>query len=387
MGTKFNLNKKNKNSNTNTNKNTNTSIHNTKENYIYNKKSYKKSIDEPLNENNEELDINFSPIDLVEDSFCKYWLDNSFFIFNSINNILFVVYTNEVRSIISYNLINNKKVNEIKKAHNDYITNFRHYFDKINNRDLMISISCDDNNIKLWNINNWECLNNFKEVNENGWIYSSCFLNDKNEIYIITSYCNDNLSNLPNEPIKVFDLYGNLARTINDSNDNIYFIDTFYDKKLSKNYIITGNKNFIKSFDYEENKLYYKYGDETENENNSIIVNNNNDIIKLIESSVEGNIKIWDFHSGELLQKIKTYCGSLYGICLWNDNYLFVGCKDSTIKLIDIKNSKIIKIYKGHNNRVITVRKINHYIYGNCLISQDGDESNIKLWVNKKNYL
>ena len=38
---------------------------------------------------------------------------------------------------------------------------------------------------------------------------------------------------------------------------------------------------------------------------------------------------------------------------------------------------------KGHNNEVNCVKKINHPSFGECLISQSLENSNIKLWVIK----
>ena len=74
---------------------------------------------------------------------------NLFIIFNSINNILCLIYPNERYSIISYDLINKKKINEIKNAHNEFISTFRHIVDKENKRDLIISISDENNSFKL----------------------------------------------------------------------------------------------------------------------------------------------------------------------------------------------------------------------------------------------
>ena len=45
---------------------------------------------------------------------------------------------------------------ELKNSHNQYITNFRHYLEEKNKRDLIMSISCQDNNIKIWNVNKLE---------------------------------------------------------------------------------------------------------------------------------------------------------------------------------------------------------------------------------------
>ena len=87
-------------------------------------------------------------------------------------------------------------------------------------------------------------------------------------------------------------------------------------------------------------------------------------------------------HWKELLRRIKITKRELYGICLWNNDYLFVGCDDNSIKLIDLKQRKIIKEFYSHNNEVITIKKLIHPKYGECLISQGFDDQ-IKLWVNK----
>ena len=107
-----------------------------------------------------------------------------------------------------------------------------------------MSIICDENNIKLWNVKNWELILNLKNVNNKGTLFSGCFLN-KN--YIVSSNLNWD-GNL--EPIKIFDYNGKKIKEINDSKDITFFIDSFYDKNLNKNYIITSNINYIKSYDY-----------------------------------------------------------------------------------------------------------------------------------------
>ena len=278
--------------------------------------------------------------------------------------------------------MNKKKITELKYAHNEYITNFRYYLDGINKRDLIISASKNDNNIRIWNFNNWECIHNYTNINNVGWLLSACFLKENNQIYIITSNCNKNGNS---ENIKVFDLNGHKIKEINNSNEKTYFIDIYYDKILSKNYIIAGNLGHTKSYDYANNQLYHNYNDNDGCSHISIIINNNKNIIKLIESSCDGNIRIWDFHSGLLLNKIKISEKALYSICLWNDDYLFVGCSDKTIRLIEINNGLIIKSLTSHDNCVITVEKIIHPKYGECLISQNWGKSSIKLWIIKNN--
>ena len=319
--------------------------------------------------------------DLTKDSYVFNNLDNSFCSFKSINNIYYLIYVNMYNSLISYDLIDNKKIIEIKNAHSKYITNLRHYLDKLNKRDLIMSVSNNDNNIILWNVNNWECLLNFKNIIKNRDLYSACFFNDNNINYIITS--NYNWAG-NSEPIKLFDFNGIKIKEIKDSCDRTVFVDTYYDKTLCKNFIITGNKGFIKSYDYDENKIYHKYCDNDNKHHDSVVINNNEDIIKLIDSCKDGVIRIWNFHSGLLLKKVKISKDyNLYGLCLWNKDYLFVGCEDKTIKLIELKSGKNIKNLIGHNNRVITIKKIILPKYGECLISQGYNNDQIKLWINK----
>ena len=113
--------------------------------------------------------IQFSK-NLTKDAFSYYSFDNTLDLFKSFDDIIYMIYTNKNRFIISYNLLNNEVINQVKKSHNEYISNFKHYLDKKNKRDLLISVSAKDNNIKLWNIKNWECLIDLKNINENGYI-------------------------------------------------------------------------------------------------------------------------------------------------------------------------------------------------------------------------
>ena len=316
---------------------------------------------------------------ITNDSFVNVLIDNTFITFKSIEDILYLIYTNNILSIISYNLNTKQKICEIKNKVGEYISSFRHYLDKNNNMDIIMSIFCSDNSIRLRNVKNLECILYISNINNRGCLYSACFLNDDdNNNYIVT--CNLVLLNIP-EPIKIYDFNGNKIKEINESNDNTFFIDFFYDNLISKKFIITGNKGSVKSYDYNNNKLYIKYSDYNNEEPHCyIIIYNNKNIIKLIESCDDGYIRIWNFHMGLLLNKINIENQSINGICLWNKNYLFVGCNDQTIKLIKIKKGKIIKSLLGHNSIVCTIKKINHYKYGECLISQGFLIDKINIW-------
>ena len=346
-----------------------------------------KNIKNPnINQSPENIEFNSDPKDIkflndiTTDSYTEQYLDNSFILFKSINNILYLIYRNKDNSIIFYNLINNKLINEIKKPHNASITNFRHYLDNMYKRDLVISISALDNNIKLWNVQNCENLLNIEKINKYASLYSACFLSENNELFIVSSNCNY----LNSELIKVFDLKGNLIKKIDNSEDKVYYIDSYYDNKLSKNYIITGNDGYVKSYDLNQNKIYQNYNDYDKSEHCSIIIHQKEEIVKLIESSWDGNVRIWNFHSGELLNKIKVSKNCLNCICLWNNEYLFIGCSDNTIKLIELFNGLVLRNIEIGKDSIITIKKIYHPFYGECLISQGCGNGQIKLYKIKK---
>ena len=315
---------------------------------------------------------------VVNDSYAFWTTDNSFTVFKSINDIIYLIYANKNKSIIAFDLNEQKKIIELKNPHNEYIANFRHCLDTINKRDLIMSISSKDNNIKIWNVNNWECILKLTNVNNDGYLFSACFFNKKEEIFIISSNNNIGIT----EPIKVFDLNGQKIKEINYSNKSISYIDTYYDINLFNYYIVTGNFCFSQSYDYMENKIYQKYKDNLEYDNSFIIIISIDIIVAFVISCSDGYIRIFNFHTGFLLNKIEISNTYLFEICPWDDNYLFIACEDKTIKIVDLKAGILFKSLTGHNNEVLTIKKIIHPKYGICLISQNWHESYIKLWIN-----
>ena len=287
----------------------NSFLNNTNSNIKKNKKSKRKNNKKIVkNEAKKEAKKGYKIIyNIAKDSYAEDDVNNTFTVFKSIDDLskLILAYSTKQKSIISYNLLDNKKIIEIKQAHDDYITNLRHYLDKINKRNLIISVSGHNNNLKLWNFQNWENLCDIKNINSHGDLDSACILNDNkiNKYFILTSHNNEKYEMYDAESIKVFDFIGNKIKDIKDSAQRTFYIESFYDNITKTNYIITGNENLIKSYDYSKDKLYHDYKDNSFNDNNNkychnyIIVNCYKDIIRLIESSWDNNIRIWNFHS------------------------------------------------------------------------------------------
>ena len=316
------------------------------------------------------------------------YLDNEFCYFKSIDDIFCLVYANKKNSIIFYNIVELKKMNEIKNSHNGLTINLRHCLDKKNYRDLLMSISVKENNVKVWNANNIECIFNIKRSDLNDFILG-CFLLQNDYINII-------IKNHSSQVMSIYNLNGNKINKISipDDDNNLYtfYIDSYYDNKFSKNYIITGTSKDIKSFDYNELKLYKYYYDDVPNEEYnkrifhvSIIVYEDDEMVKLIGTCSSGFIKIWNFHSRQLIKYIFVSNEPIYSTLLWNKDFLFVGnVGNENLKLIDLKKGQIIKSYKGHENKTLTIKKINHPIYGESIISM-GNDFEIKLWKNINN--
>jgi len=335
------------------------------------------------NENNEYL-TNPNQLQLghylTDDSYANNVIDNTFVIFNSRENYIYLIYSTEDKNIQCMN-INTKKIIKIllNPHNNNYISNLRYNFDKNNNRDLILSVSKEINHIKIWDINNWDCIVDLKNIYSCGFIRSACIMNADNSNYIIVS--NDDEFNL----IKIFDFNCLKINELPKSEDICYFIDSYYDKKKSNYYILSGNRLCVKSFDFKENKLYKKYSEQNSKSGHySIIINTKDDITNLIESDTDGFIRIWNFHSASLLKKI-TACQDirLNGICLWNENYLFSGCNDNTIILIDLNNDIVSKKLKSHEDKVCSIKKIFHPQYGECLVTQGYKKDQIRIWISK----
>ena len=308
---------------------------------------------------------------------CKYSGDNNFITFESIYQEKFLVYGTKNFTIHFYDFKFEKVTRYIKKAHDCEITNFRHIFDNNYNRDLLLSISDIIKNIKVWDVKNQDCLVNIRKAYLEGYLFSSCFLIDQihKMNYIITV-------NYNKEFIKIYDFEGKAVSTINNSEDQSVFVDTFYNSHQKKYYIIVGNEKYIISYFFETGGIFRRYYDQGSlGTHMNFVFNFIENEINLVESDTFGYVRIWDFNTGLLLNKCLVGKNlKLRGICLWNQNYLFVGSSDKKLKLIDLENgARIDNIKCGID--IYTIKKVHHPIYGECL-AFDGKSTNgeIQLW-------
>jgi len=319
------------------------------------------------------------------DSYTDSYISDGFCIFTSINDILYLIYSNNNNSIIAYDLNNTQKICEITNAHEDYISSFKHILDKNQKKDLLISISYECNYLKLWDIKNFELLCYIKDIYSDGFLFCAHFLleqnKNKNNLYILTSNCNFSLSS---GPIKKFNLKGEHIDIINKSEGlDVFYLTDFYDSIIEKQFLVATIKRSIISFDLENNQVYKSYSEDNSHFHFNIIINKEDKegIIKLIESSDDGMIRIWDFHKVKLLCKINVSSYWLFGMCLWDNEYILVGDGDTGIKLVDLLKGKIMNQLPDIKGRIITIKKIKLKHYGDCLITQRYLKGGIKLWI------
>ncbi len=82
------------------------------------------------------------------------------------------------------------------------------------------------------------------------------------------------------------------------------------------------------------------------------------------------------------INKIQVSNNRLFDICIWSDKYALVGCGEEIIKLIDLNLGKKVKTLHDFNS-VISIKKINHPQFGECIITQGNEIEQIILWVKK----
>ena len=159
-------------------------------------------------------------------------------------------------------------------------------------------------------------------MNNGGCLFPSCFFNDNNNIYILTTI-NRNTIIGECENIKVFDMNTNKIKEIKNSNEDTLYIDNYYDSKFNKNFIVTCNIGHINVFDFKNNSLLKKYNDSKFcGRINDFVVDERGTIKQLLGSCFTG-IRIWDFYTGEFLKIIipDLNLNGIYGLCLFNKNY------------------------------------------------------------------
>ena len=150
---------------------------------------------------------------------------------------------------------------------------------------------------------------------------------------------------------------------------NKYYVIQFSFKKLLINNLI-------------EDELYSELIQEPESYHYSGFIYNKDNNDYLCSSSRNGYINIWDLYNQKIFTIINTNICLLTHIINWNNKYIIVTDYDNkSFKIIDLEELKVMSIIAGqHNQEVICIKKINHPIFGESLLTA-GEDNIIKLWA------
>ena len=312
--------------------------------------------------------------DIINDSYCPIEIENSITVFESARKIPFIIYATKNKSIISYNLKNKKIENKIPNAHKEFITNF-YYCNNFNiQKELIMSISYKDTNLKIWNFNGWQCLIDIQNVYSHGYLYSAFFLNKPNNFYFVTTNWEESKFA---DSIRIYDYEKNIIKTINNSEFNVFLIKVLYN--YDETYLITCNEDNIKSYNYNKNELFHRYNDNfcyCKFLGFLIFISSK----RLFGSCHDKKLRIWDFFTGKLIYKINTLSNILKGIRLAKERNMLIGYDNNEIQLLEMKEYKVVKTLNHNNQQICSIRKIYLNDYGGCIFSQ-GIDNHIIMWI------
>ena len=273
------------------------------------------------------------------------------------------------------------------KGHQNDIRTVRYFLDK---RDLDDNfneylISADDSKIVIV----WDIINNYNIKCKIDTKYGNCIFScllvfpfNINDSYIITS-TNDSSKNNDKSATKIYSLDdGKFIKHINHTNTiKVYFLLLWFNKIKDKYYIVQlANKKILIS-NLLEDETYCDLKNEPESDHKVGFIHtiNNNDY--LFSSSDNGYINIWDLFNKNIFKTININNGSLSYLIQWNNkNIIIADNKNKSLKIINMDNYEVICDIEGkQTNSIICIKKINHPIYGETLLTA-GNDNIIKLW-------
>ena len=327
-----------------------------------------------------------------------YGLNESFDIFKSelnANNYLIVANKNN-NNIDIINIESNKLIKSIKNNPSKFI--YIKYFQKIETKkNYLITINIK-NAINIYEFseeNNFEKINLLltiitkKEFNNTfNFINSTLIFNIKInsklfDILVVSSRARY----MEEYPTLIYNIKnGQELKEISHTKKNMTrFMIPWYNKNDDNYYLIELCEELLIVINILYNNIYAKLDEEKFKSFNTGFVHELNDIDFLFVADSCGQIQVFNLFSKEICFKIDVRKNKsnirLYGLILWNYNYLIVNDDNNkSIIVIDLKNKYIIgSTYNEHNDSVRCIKRIRHKKYGECLIT-GGDDHFIKLF-------
>ena len=75
-----------------------------------------------------------------------------------------------------------------------------------------------------------------------------------------------------------------------------------------------------------------------------------------------------------MIHMLEFYDDFIYGICLWNSKYLFVGTLKKEVLLVNLDEGKVVKTIQQKSALNLTLKKANIPDLGDCLFIKNLNE-------------
>ena len=329
---------------------------------------------------------------------CDYGLNESFDVFKSkINDNNYLIVANIKKNNIDIiNIESNKLIKSIKYYKFKLI--FIKYYQNIETKKqylIIIDIKSTINILEFSEENNFEKMNLLSKIIikkefKNKFNFLNCTMifqikiNSKFfDILIVSSRARY----MEEYPTTMYNIYNGLAlKEISHTIKNkTRFIIPWYNKNDGNYYLIECCEELLIIIDILFNNIYAKFDEEKFKAFNSGFVHEINDIDFLFVADSCGEIQVYNLFNKEISYKIDVRKNRpnirLYGLILWNENYIIVNDDNNkSLIVIDIKSQCVVSsTYNEHNDSVRCIKRIQHKIYGECLIT-GGDDHFIKLF-------
>ena len=317
-------------------------------------------------------------LDITYDSTNDGWND-TFEIFKSKkDNKDYLISPNSYKyNLDIFTLFDNKLIKSLQ-GHESKIRTVRYF----SNRDEEYLTSADEDYILIV----WDVTNDYKikhKIDVNGNIYSSLIIFHNNNQYIVTS-TNSTSYDKYKAATKLYSLYdGEFIRLIKDT--NYYYVQyllPWLNKKDNNYYIIQFAKNAILINNLLDDEVYSEFIQEPEDYHYGGYIINKESEEYLVSSSFNGFINIWDLFNKKIFKIINTDKCYLSSVIQWSNKYIIVADYDKkSFKIIDLEQNKVIcNIKWQYSDRIRSIKKVLHPIYGESLLSSSNDGV-ISLWT------
>ena len=334
--------------------------------------SLKNNFIELQRENKNPSDFEFKKT-ISSNIFKKNFYNNRACLFASrIDNKVYVAFGEISLNLEGYDVLDDKKFTIFEKLHENNFDSVRYFYDSLNKRDLLITVSLDSH-VKLIDFKREKSKKiidlNFQTKTGKVIINTACILNET----ILIPFSNSNAGT-----IKFYNLNSEYISELEENAGFILGLSTYFDEKKEENYILIANTVGIFSYNMEKSSIGKFIPELTKEQkencgfDEAYVIERNKKLILVGPCFYYGYLFLWDFYEGTLVKKINISSG-ISDIGLWNNKYIFAGLvhsKKESFVLIDIENGEIKKEFKLQKLNAVTAGiKVLKHESGNYLVS------------------